>query len=161
MIQFFKQAHVIAAAIWIFSVSLAGGVLTEIGPWYYSLKQPDWKPPDWAFGMIWTTIFVLSAMAWILAWRASTHVSQKKILAILFIVNGMLNALWSFLYFKLHRPDWSFIESGFLWLSVFLIIVVMLKFCKSGALLMLPYLIWVSTAILLNYEAIRLNGPFQ
>jgi len=110
MIQFLKQAHVIAAGIWIFSVSLAGGVLTEIGPWYYSLKQPDWKPPDWAFGMIWTTIFILSAMAWTLAWTASTNVNQKKMLAILFVLNGMLNALWSYLYFKLHRPDWSFIE---------------------------------------------------
>ena len=48
-----------------------GGALTELGPWYYALRQPDWKPPDAAFGVVWTTIFTLCAISGALAWRAA------------------------------------------------------------------------------------------
>ena len=161
MMKYYQRPEVIAAGIWVFAVAFIGGLLTEIGPWYYSLKQPDWKPPDWAFGIIWTVIFILSAIAWVKAYNVSNTSGDVTLLAILFIANGLLNALWSLLYFKLHRPDWSLIEAFILWSSVLLIILMMLKNCKTGALLMMPYLIWVSCAIALNYETIRLNGPFK
>lgn len=154
------QPHVIAAGLWVIAVSIGGALLTEIGPWYLALKHPDWKPPDWAFGVIWTTIFIFSAIAWVLAWQAMGESQPRIILAGLFILNALLNGFWSFLYFKLHRPDWSLIEAAILWISVLLIIVVMWKFSKIAAFLMMPYLIWVSCAIFLNYETVRLNGPF-
>jgi translocator protein len=161
MMKYLQLPEVLAAGIWVFVVAIVGGLLTEIGPWYYALKQPSWKPPDWAFGVIWTIIFVLSAIAWVKAYDLSSNTQEIIILATLFIVNGVLNALWSLLYFKLHRPDWSLIEAFFLWFSVLLIILVMLRISKVAALLMLPYLIWVSCAIALNYATIRLNGPFK
>ena len=160
MMKYYQRPEVIAAGIWVFVVAFIGGALTEIGPWYYALKQPNWKPPDWAFGIIWTVIFILSAIAWVRAYDVTTNTRDIVILAVLFLVNGILNALWSLLYFKLHRPDWSLIEAIFLWLSV-LLIILMMKNYKMGALLMMPYLIWVSCAIALNYETIRLNGPFK
>ena len=161
MMKYYQRPEVIAAGIWVFVVAFIGGALTEIGPWYYALKQPNWKPPDWAFGIIWTVIFILSAIAWVKAYGVTTNVRDVAILAILFLINGVLNAVWSLLYFKMHRPDWSLIEAFFLWFSVLLIILVMMKNCKMGALLMMPYLLWVSCAIALNYETIRLNGPFK
>ena len=115
MKTFFLQRHIWAAGAWIFVVSFSGGMLTEIGPWYLNLKHPDWKPPDWAFGIIWTTIFVLAAFAWSIAWQRTQTVKQRLTLSILFIVNALCNMLWSVLYFKLHRPDWSLIEAFFLW----------------------------------------------
>ena len=159
--SFYKQPHIIAAAIWLLMVIISGRLLTDIGPWYFSLKQPDWKPPDWAFGLIWTTIFLLSTFSWHFAWQGSSSKKQKIILSGLFIANGLLNVFWSLLYFQWHRPDWSLIEAIFLWLSVFAIITFTWKFSKLAALFISPYIIWVSLAILLNLETIRLNGPFQ
>ena len=161
MRTFFLQRHIWAAGAWIFVVSFSGGMLTEIGPWYLNLKHPDWKPPDWAFGIIWTTIFILAAFAWSIAWQRTQTVKQRLTLSTLFIANALCNMLWSVLYFKLHRPDWSLIEAFFLWGSVLAIILVTRSYSTLSGWFMMPYLIWVSCAIALNYETIRLNGPFN
>jgi tryptophan-rich sensory protein len=89
MRTFFLQRHIWAAGAWIFVVSFSGGMLTEIGPWYLNLKHPDWKPPDWAFGVIWTTIFVLAAFAWSIAWQRTQTVKQRLTLSTLFIANAL------------------------------------------------------------------------
>jgi tryptophan-rich sensory protein len=82
-------------------------------------------------------------------------------LNILFWVNGLLNILWSVLYFRLQRPDWSLYESVFLWLSVLAILLTIRKISPKYSLYMLPYLIWVSIAIALNWDTVQLNGPFN
>ena len=64
---FFQHKYLLLIAAWLIGTSVLGGLATEIGPWYFSLKQPSWKPPDWAFGVIWTIIFILSAMAWMIS----------------------------------------------------------------------------------------------
>ena len=160
MKSFFKQPHLVAAGIWIFTIALFGGILTEIGPWYMSLKQPGWKPPDWSFGLIWTTIFIFAGVAWNIAWLSSFQRKERIILSILFVLNGFLNVLWSLLFFKLHRPDLSSVEAIFLWLSVFLIILNMAFYARKACVLMLPYLIWVSIAMLLNWQIIQMNSAF-
>ena len=63
-------------------VAVAGGVLTTIGPWYQSLRRPDWKPPDWAFGPIWTTIFTLAAISAVLAWNADASPERRSALLV-------------------------------------------------------------------------------
>ena len=157
MKHFFQQKYIWLIATWIIATSVLGGLATEIGPWYFSLKQPDWKPPDWAFGVIWTIIFILSALAWMTALSYAASQVQKNRLNWLFFLNGFLNVLWSILYFRMHRPDWSLIEAFFLWGSVLAIIFVMWPLRKFAALLMLPYLIWVTIAMRLNWETIVLN----
>jgi tryptophan-rich sensory protein len=157
MKHFFQQKYIWLIAIWIIATSVLGGLATEIGPWYFSLKQPDWKPPDWAFGVIWTIIFILSALAWMTALNNAASQVQKNRLNWLFFLNGFLNVLWSILYFRMHRPDWSLIEAFFLWGSVLAIIFVMWPLRRLAALLMLPYLIWVTIAMRLNWETIVLN----
>jgi tryptophan-rich sensory protein len=157
MKHFFQQKYIWLIATWIIATSVLGGLATEIGPWYFSLKQPDWKPPDWAFGVIWTIIFILSALAWMTALSNATSQVQKNRLNWLFFLNGFLNVLWSILYFRMHRPDWSLIEAFFLWGSVLAIIFVMWPLRRFAALLMLPYLIWVTIAMRLNWETIVLN----
>jgi translocator protein len=160
-LSFYQQPHILAAGAWLFVVILMGGVLTDLSPWYFALKQPNWKPPDWSFGVIWTTIFLCAAGSWHLAWKTCATSKQQTILATLFVVNGLLNILWSVIYFKLHRPDWSLIEAAFLWLSVLAILLFTLGINRQASLLMAPYLIWVSLAFLLNLGTVRLNGPFQ
>ncbi len=157
MKMFFKHKYLLMIAAWMIITSVLGGLATEIGPWYFSLKQPDWKPPDWAFGVIWTAIFILSATAWMISFNARPTRSQKISLVGLVLTNGFLNVLWSVFYFRMHRPDWSLIEAGFLWLSVLAIMAVMWPIRKLAAYLMLPYLIWVSIAMRLNWETLVLN----
>lgn len=142
------------------AVAVIGGLMTDIGPWYMSLKQPAWKPPDWAFGPIWTTIFALAAAAGVIGWRRAPSRAARETMLALFAANAFLNVLWSLLYFRLHRPDWSLIEVPFLWLSVLLLVVLLARFAKVAAWLLVPYLVWVALAAALNWQTVELNGPF-
>lgn len=141
------------------TVALAGGLLTDIGPWYYALQQPPWKPPDWAFGPIWTLIFGLAAASAALAWRAALP-AQRRGLVGLFVVNAALNIGWSALYFALRRPDWALIEVVFLWASVAWLVWRVRALSRPASWCLVPYLVWVSIAAALNLETVRLNGPF-
>lgn len=145
---------------WGLTVATLGGLATDLGPWYQALKEPFWKPPDIAFGPIWSTIFILSGVAWVGAKYCTSDLVILSRLNILFWVNGLLNIFWSVLYFRVQRPDWSLYESVFLWLSVLAILLTIRKISPKYSLYMLPYLIWVSIAIVLNWDTVRLNGPF-
>lgn len=141
-------------------VAGAGMTITEIGPWYHSLKQPGWAPPDWAFGVIWTTVFFLIACSGATSWMRAPGGRAAEILLGLFALNGFLNLLWSFLFFRLHRPDWALIEVVALWLSILVLIVISWRSSRSAAFLLIPYLVWVSIAAVLNYQVVMLNAPF-
>ena len=78
----------------------------------------------------------------------------------LFALNGFLNLLWSLLYFRLRRPDWALIEVGLLWLSVLLLIVVLGRYSRTAAWLLVPYLAWITVAGALNWGTVQLNRPF-
>lgn len=146
----------LAAAI----TALMGATITDIGPWYHALQKPDWAPPDFAFGIIWTIIFALTALGGVTAWRAAPDDRAAEKVIGLFALNGFLNILWSFLFFRIHRPDWALIEVAALWLSILSLIVTVRPYAARAAMLLLPYLIWVGIAAALNYEIVALNGPF-
>lgn len=137
-----------------------GGALTELGPWYFALKHPDWKPPDPYFGVIWSVIFTLCAVSAGLAWRSAQSAEHKKRVVVLFGANAFLNILWSALYFKLQRPDWAVFEVVFLWLSIMLLVMGLWRLSKKASCLLIPYWVWVSVATVLNIETVKLNGPF-
>lgn len=146
--------------VWGLTVAILGGLSTDLGAWYQDLKEPFWKPPDIAFGPIWSTIFVLSGLAWVGVKHCTSDVLILGRLNVLFWLNGFLNVLWSVLYFRFQRPDWSLYEAVLLWLSVLAILLTIRKVSPKYSLYMLPYLIWVSIAIFLNWDTVRLNGPF-
>jgi tryptophan-rich sensory protein len=151
----------LAACLLIMAVTLgAGGALTEIGPWYYRLAVPRWKPPNWAFGPIWTVIGLCAAFSAWLAWKAVPTSEVHRWIEGLFGANAVLNILWSLLFFKLHRPDWALIEVPLLWLSVLAPILVLWPVRPLSSLLLLPYLLWVTVAATLNLSIVRLNAPF-
>jgi tryptophan-rich sensory protein len=152
--------QIAVAVIWVSAVSVLGQMLTDLGPWYQNLKQPEWKPPDWAFGVIWTSIFVLIVISGVTAWRRATHPSQHALIITLFGINSILHVLWSTLFFAAKRPDWALIELVFLWASIVAIIAAFWKISRFASLILLPYLAWVTTAGFLNYANIELNGPF-
>lgn len=137
-----------------------GGALTDLGPWYFSLRHPEWKPPDAAFGIIWTTIFTLCAVSGWLAWQAADSRAKRSRVLVLFGINAVLNVVWSALYFKLQRPDWALLEVALLWLSIVALVVGLWRLSRWASGLILPYWVWVSLAAVLNWETVALNGPF-
>ena len=140
-----------------FGVAGLGGALTDLGPWYQQLEKPAWKPPDAAFGVIWSAIFTLCAFSAWWAWHASTQARQRRTLLALFATNAALNVLWSTVYFQWHRLDWALVELVFLWLSIVALMWHVRGHARASAWMLLPYLVWVSAAGVLNWDTWRLN----
>lgn len=142
------------------AVAALGAVTTELGPWYYNLALPTWKPPDWLFGPAWTLIFGLAAVSGYLSWSRAPRGSadHPRVLA-LFAINGVLNLAWSMLFFRLHRLDWALLEVTLLWLSIAALMFFTARSSKLASWLLLPYLVWVTFAGVLNLAIVRLNGP--
>jgi tryptophan-rich sensory protein len=140
--------------------AIVGGSITVLDDWYYSLQQPAWAPPDYMFGVIWTAIFAMIAVAGVLAWEKAPTRRDVEVTLGLFALNGFLNLGWSFLFFRLQRPDIAFYELIALWLSILVLIIFCGRFSKWSAILLVPYLVWVTTAGVLNYQVVQLNGPF-
>jgi translocator protein len=151
---------ILVAAVTAVFVAVLGGTITDLGPWYEALKKPDWQPPGPVFGIVWTTIYSLTAASAVIAWRRAPKGPEREWLIGLFALNGFLNILWSLLFFRFHRPDWSLAEVGFLWLSIVALIIFTARHSRMAGVLLTPYLIWVSLASVLNFEVVRLNGPF-
>ena len=141
-------------------VAALGGTITDLGPWYQTLRKPDWQPPDAAFGAIWTAIFGLTAASAAVAWRRAPKGAEREWLVGLFSLNGFLNLFWSLLFFRMHRPDWSLIEVVALWLSIVVMIIFTARHARLSGVLLTPYLVWVSLASVLNFDVVRLNAPF-
>jgi tryptophan-rich sensory protein len=147
-----------AAAV---AVAALGAAMTDLSPWYYSLAQPSWNPPDWLFGPAWTLIYALTAWSAALAWFAEARPVLRRRLLMAYAFNGMLNVLWSYLFFKMQKPDWAAVELIVLWLSIVGLIALAWPRSKLAALLLVPYLAWVSFAGLLNRAVVLLNAPFS
>ena len=158
-----ESSWVLPAAIAALAATLTaavGATITDIGPWYQALKQPSWAPPTWLFGPAWTVIFGLCTISGATAWLAARTRAQAESIIGLFALNGVLNLLWSFLFFHLHRPDYAALEVGILWSSIAALIVVLWRISRPAAVQLLPYLAWVSFAAILNRAIVELNGPF-
>lgn len=150
----------LVAAVAAVLVAMAGALLTKIDAWYKDLRVPAWKPPDWAFGPVWTVIIATSATAGVLAWNGDTHPEARRVLIAAYAVNGLLNIAWSLLFFRLRRPDWALVEVAALWLSIAVLVLVTGRVSMSAGLLNMPYLLWVSVAGCLNLRIVRLNPRF-
>ena len=157
---FSRSTPVLVAAAAALAVAVLGAAATDIGPWYYALHKPDWQPPDWLFGPVWTLIYALAAMAGVIAWRSAGTVAQRQRILLFFAGNALLNILWSELFFKLRRPDWALIEAVPFWLSIVALIVVLAPISPTASRLLAPYLAWVAFATVLNLAVVRLNPSF-
>jgi tryptophan-rich sensory protein len=151
---------IVVAALSALALIALGALATELGPWYYGLKQPPWKPSDLWFGPVWATIFTLTAWAGLRAWGGAVEGSPRLWLIAGLVLNGVLNVLWSVLFFRWKRPDWALIEVVPLWLSIVLLLGLFALHDSLAPWLVLPYLVWVSFAACLNLAVVRLNSPF-
>ncbi len=151
----------LVAAFALTVMAAAGMKLTVLDDWYFNLKKPSWQPPDWLFGPAWTLIFICEAAAAVLGWERISNPTMLAIFIILLVANGGLNILWSYLFFKIRRPDYAQTEVKFLWLSIVLPMIVLFIYAGNSWLYLLPYLLWVSFAACLNYTIVGLNAPFE
>ncbi len=149
------------AALWTIVLGLTGATVTDIGSWYRALVKPSWQPPDWLFGPVWSTIFIAAAVAFVQAWRspAATPATHRLLMGAWFL-NAVLNVSWSFLFFRVHRPDWSLREIAPLWLSILAMVIITVWTAPLAGWYLAPYLTWVAFAAILNAAIVRLNGPF-
>ncbi len=135
-------------------VAFLGGLFTSSGTtssWYHEIK-PSITPPNFVFPIAWTILFVLIAISLYLAWT-SAEKEQKKKIALFYGINLFLNVLWSFIFFGMRNPTLAFAEVILLWGSIFLMISAARRVNKTSAWLLVPYLLWVAFASLLNYLA--------
>lgn len=135
----------------------AFGTVFMPGEWYAALKKPSWNPPGWVFGPVWTTLYTMMAVAAWLVWRQGGFPAQRGPL-LAFFIQLALNALWTPLFFGLHRPGTAFAEIILLWLSIAWTMAVFWRVHRTAALLLTPYLTWVSFAAVLNFILWRLNA---
>ena len=149
-------AIIVAVAVTASLLAL-GALTTSVGPWYRDLNKPRWNPPDWVFGPAWTLILGLAAWAGVLAWSHAAIAGQRWTIVGLYAINVVLHALWSPLFFNLRRPDWALMEVPFLWASIAALIVAIAPLSSVAGLLLLPYLLWVTFAAVLNLTIVRLN----
>jgi translocator protein len=127
------------------------------GDWYAHLAKPAFNPPAWVFAPVWTLLYLVMGIAAWLVWRERRVTGVAKALA-LFLVQLILNAAWSWLFFGLHRIGWALVDLAALWLAIGATLLAFWARRPLAGLLMLPYLLWVSFAALLNFQLWRLNG---
>jgi tryptophan-rich sensory protein len=154
-----RPVHWVVAGFVAVCVAGLGGALTNIGEWYFDLAKPSWQPPDWLFGPAWTLIFICAVFAGVKGWRAAGNSRTRTLLLLLFLANAVLNVLWSLLFFHRQRPDLALLEVPLLWATILALIVLLWPRSRAAAVLLLPYLAWVSFAAVLNFTIVQLNQP--
>jgi len=128
----------------------------EIEGWYKTIAKPSWNPPGWIFGPVWTTLYIMMAIAVWLVWKHAGFKAAKLPL-VLFGVQLLLNIAWSWIFFGMHQPGWAFAEIIVLWLAITATTILFFKKSKIAGGLMVPYLAWVSFASVLNFTIWRMN----
>ncbi len=133
----------------------AAGVGAQFGPspWFEALRKPAWNPPNWVFAPVWTALYAMMAVAAWLVWRTGARAPLAC-----WLVQLALNAAWSWLFFGLERPDLAFVDIVVLWLAIAATLVTFAPVSRPAALLLAPYLAWVTFATVLNGTIWRLNA---
>ncbi|WP_167848739.1 TspO/MBR family protein [Methanolobus halotolerans] len=138
---------------------ILGAIFTAsaIPTWYASLEKPFFVPPSWTFSVVWTILYLMMGLALYLVWKKGWGSRDVRIAMGVFGLQLFLNFLWSILFFGLRSPLLGLIEIVFLWLAIIATIWSFYRISRTAGLLLLPYIVWVSFAALLNYYFFVLN----
>ena len=149
----------IASILIVFLGGALGSLATssELTTWYASLAKPAWNPPNWLFGPVWSTLYVLMGIALFLVWREGLDRRDVRYAILIFAVQLGLNVTWSLVFFGLHSIWGGLVVIFILWLAIWANIVAFYVISKPAGLILIPYLIWVSIASYLNYTIYLLN----
>jgi tryptophan-rich sensory protein len=154
-----RGAGTIISLILFIALSMSAGFIGSRftpGDWYEGLEKPAWNPPNYLFGPVWTVLYILMGVAAWIVWTRGEGAGRGLAISV-FTAQLALNALWSYLFFGIRRPGLAFIEIIALWLAICATIFLFWKVRRPAAVLLFPYLAWVSFASALNFQLWRLN----
>lgn len=151
-----KRAGLVVLFVGIAFLPSLSAVFVKTGGWYEVLNKPAWNPPGWLFGPVWTCLYLMIGLAGYFAWTFGRDENRRAVFAA-YGIQLFLNALWTPLFFGLHRPDWALGVLILLWFSVLLCIGLFSLRSRLAAWLLLPYFLWVSFAGALNAAIMVIN----
>ncbi len=139
----------------VFSVSVIGGLFTasSVGTWYEGLARPSWRPPNWLFGPVWTLLYAMMAVSAWLVWKKAGFGPALLMFAVQLLING----IWSPVFFGAQSLGGGLVVIVALWFAIVGTIAMFWPVSLAAALLLLPYLAWVSFATVLNAAIWRMN----
>ena len=155
-----KILRIIVVLMTCLVVGYLSGMVTRdsITTWYPTLVKPSFNPPNWIFAPVWTILYIMMGVAGGMVWnRIEQDAENVKKAFMFFIIQLALNAIWSLLFFYLHNPFLALIEIVLLWLMIFETYTQFKKIDKTAGILLIPYLAWVSFAMVLNGSVWWLN----
>ena len=150
----------IAAVLICEIAGIIGSIFTynSIPEWYNAkLNKPSFTPPSWLFGPVWVTLYFLMGVSAYLVWEKGIKKKKIRDSLTVFGMQLVLNALWSILFFGLRCPLCGFIGILLLWIAIVLTILKFYKISRTAAILLLPYILWVTLAMVLNFYVWKLN----
>jgi benzodiazapine receptor len=130
---------------------------TSVDTWYRTINKPSFNPPDGVFGPVWSLLYILMGISAYLVWQKKAHIQHFPRTVAIYLIQLMLNLLWSFLFFYAHEIGMALIEIVLLWITIAINAWVFYKIDKTSGLLFIPYLLWVSYATVLTYNIFVLN----
>jgi len=141
------------------AAGIVGSLFTTpaINSWYAGLMRPAFAPPNWVFAPVWISLYLLMGISFFIVWNVGLEKGAVRKSIIIFGIQLLLNALWSYLFFGLRSPLMGFIEIVAMWLMILLTMLSFFKISRKAGLLLVPYLAWVSIASYLNYSILVLN----
>jgi len=156
--KFQPIALIVSVAITL-AISFTASLFTlpQIAGWYAGLQKPWFNPPPSVFAPVWTSLYVLIAIAAWLVWRHREKTVKFYTAASLYAIQLLLNFLWSLVFFGMHQVLGALIVIILLWISILLNCVLFDRYSKTAAWLMVPYLLWVTFAVFLNLFIYTLN----
>ncbi|PYX46925.1 MAG: sensory protein TspO [Acidobacteria bacterium] len=129
---------------------------SSVKTWYPQLHRPEWTPPTWIFGPVWTTLYLMMAFSAWLVWRGSNWTAARFAL-LLFAIQLVLNMLWSAVFFGMRRIGPAFGEILLLWMMIIATTVAFYSLSLLAAWLLIPYIAWVGLASYLNFRIWQMN----
>ncbi|MEM9595745.1 MAG: TspO/MBR family protein [Acidobacteriota bacterium] len=160
MSPYSKGKQIAGLVAWLalsFAVSAVGAFGSiQAASFYSELVQPPWAPPSWLFGPVWTVLYALMGIAAWLVWRQGSAGPVRGALT-LFCAQLVLNGLWSWLFFAWRMGGWAFVDIVVLWVLILATMVAFSRVRPLAGALLVPYLLWVSFASVLNWAMWRLN----
>jgi tryptophan-rich sensory protein len=154
------QRQLIGLVGWLvvsFAAASIGAVASlDAASFYRQLSRPEWAPPSWLFAPVWTVLYALMGVAAWLVWRSHGFKASRTSL-VLFLVQLAANALWTWLFFAWHQGAGAFAEILILWALIVATIASFRSVSVPAALLLVPYLVWVTFATALTFSVWRLN----
>ena len=149
----------VAAILFCLVLGSLGSFLTVTGSgsWFAQLVKPSFQPPNWLFGPMWTTLFILMGIALYLVWELGTEKPGVRFALAIFGVQFALNIIWSFLFFGLQSPLLGLLDIIILWWMILVTIIIFYRIRKGAAFFLIPYILWVSIATVVNATIYLLN----